>query len=341
MATPSKFHKAFVPLLFLVCFFLPAKSAFKSVEAETAEVPSAATTVFAKVSKSVVVVEALSPAGRAQGSGVVIHNNSGAEGELSLERYWRPFSYAVTNAHVVKNASRVLVLQGGARYLADVKYVDDEFDLALLMVEGVLLPGTPPISGAQLKVGERVFAIGSPLGLENSISEGIISGKREENGVLFLQSTTPISRGSSGGGLFDTIGSFVGVTTFKLAGGENLNFAVDAYRVHKIFTAWMASTFLCLAAEVGAFSPDEKALINSKALVDWLLTRDKNDMKLSLEIIRESASYVHSSEAEAAQLLDKVEKEYTQILASFLSDQGTKGIAKGQNKAELVVIVCT
>ena len=134
----------------------------------------------------------------------------------------------MSNAHVVKNANSVFVLQGEKRLQADIKYVDDEFDLALLAVKGVLLPSSFPYSGAELQVGEKVFAIGSPLGLENTISEGIISGKREQNGVLLLQTTAPISKGSSGGGLFDAKGHLVGITTFKLVRGENLNFAVDA-----------------------------------------------------------------------------------------------------------------
>ena len=194
--------------------------------------------MFEKVSGSIVILEAQTPDGKVQGSGVVYDSKSRGEyltweGEKSVVREG-PISYVVTNAHVVENARSVLVLHHGATYKATVEWADDEVDLASLIVCGTALPATAPYSAAQLKVGERVFAIGSPLGLENSISEGIISGKRPENGVILLQTTAAISHGSSGGGLFDVKGRLVGITTFKIKGGENLNFATDAGTIDSI-----------------------------------------------------------------------------------------------------------
>ena len=199
-----------------------------------------ATSVFEKVSNSVVIVEAQRPQGKVQGSAVVYDSKSRSEyltweGEQPIVREG-PCSYVVTNAHVIKNASRVLILHSGKRYQATIEYADEEIDLALLGFSGVALPASLPHSAAKLKVGEKVFAIGSPQGLENTISEGIISGKREENGVLFLQTTAPLSPGSSGGGLFDVKGRLVGITTFKVKDGENLNLAVDAGQIQKIET---------------------------------------------------------------------------------------------------------
>ena len=103
--------------------------------------PGSAASVFAQVSKSVVIVEALFPDGRVQGSAVVYHNNSGKDREFGA------YSYAVSNAHVVKNASSVLIIQGDKYYKAVVDYIDDEFDLALLCIHGVLLSTSPPFSG--------------------------------------------------------------------------------------------------------------------------------------------------------------------------------------------------
>jgi hypothetical protein len=296
--------------------------------------PSVATSVFEKVSKSVVIVEALSPAGRVQGSGVVYDNHrsilikEGEADEIPARLPDKLFSYVVTNAHVVKNASNVSVLEGGKRYQADVRYVDDESDLALLYVHGDLLSISPPFSGAQLKVGEKVFAIGSPFGLVNSISEGIISGKRQQNGVLLLQITAPVSRGSSGGGLFDMKGRFVGITTFKLMGGENLNFAVDAGRVSEIEDArgWTI-TLRTLRVPEDHFSEKELAIIYSDTLTEWILKE-----KLSAEIRRRWSEVWDSTQAR--------NKFRLQMLARFLSDQVGK-TAKPQNKHEIVVIVCT
>ena len=277
---------------------------------------SAATSVFEQVSNSVVIVEAVSSAGGIQGSGVVYQNKSFGTKREDL------FSQVVTNAHVIKNADSVSVLQGNKRYQADIDYVDSEFDLALLSVQGVLLPVSPPSSGAQLKVGEKVFAIGSPLGLENSISEGIISGKREQSGVSLLQTTAPVSKGSSGGGLFDTKGRFVGITTFKLMGGENLNFAVDAGRVSEIDDAQDAAMTLLVSGHRSR-SRDEL-----DALTEWLLKAPtENAEKLSTKIKR----IWNSTEP-----VNKVEKECVQILERFLREQVGE-TAKSQNKPETVV----
>jgi len=86
-----------------------------------------------------------------------------------------------------------------------------------------------------LEVGEAAYTLGSPVGLELTLSNGIISGRRDEQNRHYVQTTAPISPGSSGGGLFDARGNLVGITTLVLVGREHmnqsLNFAIpaDAY----------------------------------------------------------------------------------------------------------------
>jgi hypothetical protein len=80
----------------------------------------------------------------------------------------------------------------------------------------------------QLRIGQRVYAIGAPQGLELTISEGIVSSLREVPGGSVIQTTAPISPGSSGGGLFDLSGRLVGIMTFQHRYGQNLNFALPA-----------------------------------------------------------------------------------------------------------------
>jgi S1-C subfamily serine protease len=77
-----------------------------------------------------------------------------------------------------------------------------------------------------LLVGEDVAAIGNPKGLDTSLSRGLVAQKRNKNGHAYIQTDAALSSGSSGGGLFDTAGNLVGVTTFKVATGESLNFAI-------------------------------------------------------------------------------------------------------------------
>jgi S1-C subfamily serine protease len=79
-----------------------------------------------------------------------------------------------------------------------------------------------------LKVGEQVFTIGSPSGLESTLGQGIISGLRRDGVRRLVQTTAPISPGSSGGGLFDRSGNLIGITTFTLRDSQGLNFAIAA-----------------------------------------------------------------------------------------------------------------
>ena len=94
--------------------------------------------------------------------------------------------------------------------------------------------------GATPKVGARAFAIGTPAGYTNTLSEGLVSGLREQDNRSVVQTTAPISSGSSGGPLLDARGRVLGVNTFvrvERTGDriiENLNFAVSSDEVHAI-----------------------------------------------------------------------------------------------------------
>ena len=109
-------------------------------------------------------------------------------------------------------------------------------DLAIIKIHGKTFRTLTLGNSDQIQVGEEVVAIGNPLGLELTVSNGILSGVRtsKEQGGKFLQTTAPISPGSSGGPLFNMLGEVVGINTMYLEGGENLNFAIpvnDAKRL--------------------------------------------------------------------------------------------------------------
>jgi len=103
-------------------------------------------------------------------------------------------------------------------------------DLALLQIQDPQkrkFPFVPLGSSDSLAVGERVFAIGSPLGLERTVTEGIVSTKtRQLQGKLYLQTTAQINPGNSGGPLFDLSGRVVGITNMKITFSEGLGFAI-------------------------------------------------------------------------------------------------------------------
>jgi serine protease Do len=108
-------------------------------------------------------------------------------------------------------------------------------DLALLKIEDKDAPKFKSLllgSSDALAVGERVFAIGSPLGLERTVTEGILSTKtRPLQGELYLQTTTQINPGNSGGPLFNMMGDVIGITNMKITFGEGLGFAIPVESV--------------------------------------------------------------------------------------------------------------
>lgn len=143
----------------------------------------------------------------------------------------------ITNHHVVENSSGILVKLDGTVYDSNGWY---KFDNPTTDIFGVFLStsynengGITGISPSKYlnydvnlpEVGDKVYAIGSPQGLENSLSEGIISGIRTIDGITTIQHTADIDHGSSGGALLDEYGNVIGVTNAGISGG-NLEFAI-------------------------------------------------------------------------------------------------------------------
>lgn len=170
-----------------------------------------ASDVFELASKSMVVVYGLDDTGKkqSQGSGVVL-----LDGVIA------------TNCHVIENSQQYKVKHNRREYSANLRHSDWDRDVCTLAVEGLKAPAIVLGSTSKLKVGARVYAIGAPKGLELTLSEGIVSSLREAEGGQYIQTTAPISPGSSGGGLFDTDARLLGLPTFYLADGQQLNFAV-------------------------------------------------------------------------------------------------------------------
>ena len=144
----------------------------------------------------------------------------------------------VTNYHVIaEGSSAVVKLPDGAFYAVDgVLAFDKARDVAIIRAHGQNFRALSLGNSDRIEVGEEVVAIGNPLSLESTVSNGIVSGMRtaEDLGGKFLQVTAPISPGSSGGPLFNMMGQVIGITTMYMKGGENLNFAIpinDAKRL--------------------------------------------------------------------------------------------------------------
>ncbi len=151
-----------------------------------------------------------------------------------------------TNYHVVDGIDSLLVkTSDGTFYDAELLIIDEKNDMAILRIKNANGRKFPVIKFGNtdaLKVGQEVFAIGSPLGYEYTISQGIVAGIRENEKVSFndpvtyspieknfekvIQITAAISPGNSGGALFNRKGEVVGITTYTYTGYGNLNFAI-------------------------------------------------------------------------------------------------------------------
>lgn len=151
-----------------------------------------------------------------------------------------------TNYHVIKDAASIQVKTYDDRILQPegVIHLDEENDVALIkfkVKEETKLYKIRLGDPSKLEVGEQIYAIGNPKGLESTFSDGIVSGIREINkGVKLIQITAPISQGSSGGPVLNKDGRAIGISTFLIKDGQNLNFAFpislikDAMKTKKI-----------------------------------------------------------------------------------------------------------
>jgi serine protease Do len=134
----------------------------------------------------------------------------------------------ITNCHVTKDSSQIKVKVAGKVHDASIYTTDEVYDLCRLSVTGLSASPVSIGSVAALRTGQKVYAIGAPHGLELTISDGMVSSLRETPTGTYIQTTAPISPGSSGGGLFTASGQLVGIVTFQHRLGQNLNFAVPA-----------------------------------------------------------------------------------------------------------------
>lgn len=153
---------------------------------------------------------------RGEGSGFIIHEDG----------------YILTNAHVVEGSDSVqIALSSGGLFKGKLVGLDRVADLALIKIDApVPLPVLPLGKSADMKPGDWVMAIGSPFGLDLTVTVGIVSAKGRSLGATpyddFIQTDTPINPGNSGGPLINTQGEVVGINTAVLQMGQGLGFSL-------------------------------------------------------------------------------------------------------------------
>jgi serine protease Do len=173
-------------------------------------------------------VAGLTPRQTGSGSGVIVD----------------PDGYIVTNGHVVEGASKVLVALARSERPRDARIIgiDKELDLAVLKIEGTGLRAISFGDSDQVRAGQIVLALGSPLGLRNSITMGVVSATARyldnEDLVPYIQTDATINPGNSGGPLLNVEGKLIGISTFILShsgGSEGVGFAIPSNIVRSTY----------------------------------------------------------------------------------------------------------
>ena len=149
----------------------------------------------------------------------------------------------VTNAHVVGGAAKVLVRWRGQSGIA-IKILNfaRKYDLVTIQTSFTSTPAVLLADSDTAAVGQDIIVLGSPQGLEGTVSTGIIGGLRILAGVRYLQITAPISPGSSGGPVFNSQGRVIGISTATSSKGQNLNFALPTNLLRDVPPATIAFT---------------------------------------------------------------------------------------------------
>lgn len=138
-------------------------------------------------------------------------------------------SLLLTNCHVLGDANVILLSDGTNRWPVVRRHTESTTDRCILESQNRKVNAvreTRPY--LDLRVGERVYTIGNPSGFLNTLADGLVSGLRERDGMRLVQTTAPIAPGSSGGGLFDSSGRLIGITTFLVGLQGSLHFAIAA-----------------------------------------------------------------------------------------------------------------
>jgi serine protease Do len=168
-----------------------------------------------------------------------------------------PSGFIMTNAHVVQGALSLKVLMadrepprvissnlpdGMVVKEARIVGIDSDSDLALLRVDGSSLPALGFGDSDTVRQGDLVFALGSPVGLRNSLSMGVVSAParaaNDDNPILFIQTDAPINPGNSGGALVDTKGALIGMNAYIVSqsgGNEGLGFAIPSNVIREVY----------------------------------------------------------------------------------------------------------
>lgn len=161
---------------------------------------------------------------------------------------------ALTNYHVIANTSELVAMTPDGKTYSDIEILDldEDNDLALIKIKGSGFPYLEMGDSSTLKQGQRVYAIGSPSGLDNSFTDGLVSNTSrifEEDGTPYVQTTADMTHGSSGGALINEYGKVIAINTaIRYAYGANLNLSVPI-NIAKLLDRSSTASLVCWSGD--------------------------------------------------------------------------------------------
>ncbi len=198
-----------------------------------------------------------------------------------------------TNYHVFQGAQKVSVrFSDGIEYpVTGVLAYSLEKDFCLLKIDADNLPVLPMGDSHQINIGAGVYAIGNPLGFEYSFSQGTLSGKRMEQTMEWLQFTAPVSPGNSGGPLLNARGEAVGIVTFIMTEGQNINFALGINEIKEPLETSVPMTFEAFIANVSQVDLFYYEGVNAYAYAEYDKAREMFEKVLAVRPEDKDALY--------------------------------------------------
>jgi S1-C subfamily serine protease/predicted TPR repeat methyltransferase len=208
----------------------------------------------------------------------------------------------VTNHHVAAKANELSARfkDGQVFPVERVLWKDAIKDIFVFKIKGQGFPALALADWKGVRIGERVFVIGNPLGMEYSFSDGMVAAIRALEGTRYIQFTAPISPGNSGGPVLNAKGEVLGIATMYLQGGQNLNFAVSVAELPDGVTQMQGMAFSEFAATIS-----KAADLIREAAEYWFISRDLEKALVSLQ----KAVDVDPSSVEAHNYLGRVLQE--------------------------------
>ena len=263
--------------------------------------------IFERETPAIVTVYSVDSAGKriAMGSGFIVRSNG----------------VVVTNYHVVQGAADAQIKLKNDEIYENVlvRDYDKRHDVVVLQIRGLNLATVTLGDSATVGLGDRVYAIGHPEGYDYTITDGLVSARRVENGTEMLQISVPISHGSSGGPLYNTYGQVIGITTAGVEGAQNLNFAVPLKYVLPMLDAMPRNISLAqLPGEAPAQQPAPQVQQPAPPPKQAARSRTFVDPKGWLELTAPPGWKIDDSPPEGTMLL--MTKEDEAFLSAYHSD---------------------